>query len=154
MKTKAFSFASPNLKNGETIQFPAGLDVIPASNLPENSVIKYWLNELPAEMKKDIQIESFFRNYGIPLTLNDVQTPETMLEKQIENFANAMAGQFAAGLELVKGNLEAENAVLRDFDSFLAELNRWFPQKFEKLDKKSTAQFLNLKKWFSGSGAK
>lgn len=73
MKTKAFSFSSPNLKNGEVINFPAGLSVIPATNMPEDSEIKFWLDELPVEMQDDLVLESYMQNYGIPLADDQVE---------------------------------------------------------------------------------
>lgn len=70
MKTKETTAILPPYTR---VKIPAGLRVIPASNLPADSTIKYWLDELTPEMEENPVIESYHRNYGIGLTADEVE---------------------------------------------------------------------------------
>jgi len=73
--SKAFTF---HPLFGDPIDFPAGLRVLPATNLPEDSEIKYWLDELPATgltSEQRLLLESRLRNEGIGLTAEQVEAP-------------------------------------------------------------------------------
>lgn len=52
------------------ILIPAGLKVVPATNLPKTSNIKYLLKELPTNASEEV--ESHFRNYGFGLFSHEV----------------------------------------------------------------------------------
>lgn len=63
---------SYTIAGGKRIIIPAGLKVKQAINLSPENTIKYWLVELTPEMKKDFEIESWYRNYGFGLAENEV----------------------------------------------------------------------------------
>lgn len=57
-------------ENNKPVQIMAGSEVVPATNLPESSWIKFWLKDCP--INADDQVESHFRNIGFGFEANEV----------------------------------------------------------------------------------
>lgn len=55
----------------QTFYIPAGLKVIPATNLPKDNLIKYWLDELPENPTSEF--EAMYRICGFGLYEKDVE---------------------------------------------------------------------------------
>lgn len=95
MKTKE-TFAYYGLSQKE-FKVPAGLKVKMATNLPHNSNIRFWLAELTPEMEANDELESWFRNYGFGLHLNEVEYDK-----------ESLAVMFLEAIAMHPGNLPDE----------------------------------------------
>lgn len=77
MKTKEITVCY-GWQNKE-MKIPAGLSVVLATNLPAERPIKFWLSELTPEMEANDEFESWYRNYGIGLSIQEVDYDKNVI---------------------------------------------------------------------------
>ena len=56
------------------VTIPKGTPVVPASNLPADSSIKYWIDKLPSHLASNDEIDSHHRNYGFGVGGDEVDS--------------------------------------------------------------------------------
>ena len=54
------------------VTIPKGTSVVPATNLPNDSSIKYWVHKLPPNLSNNDEIDSHHRNYGFGIGADEV----------------------------------------------------------------------------------
>lgn len=91
------------------ITIPAGLRCRLTHNIPAPMPIKFWLDELTPEMEANEEFESWYRNYGVGLTVQDVDYEKGEVAKM---FLEAIVELPREGGDPISGEINATTAKL------------------------------------------